>query len=113
MRPRGGGVTLHQSGGPVCGAAFIICEWLPPSSVGCGQLCCAVLLLEGSSGMSRRRPRKAVLVVCVGCYRAVDVRAAAPRVSLLRPDFYCNDDGGSEVGDAAMVAVVGSSPTCP
>ncbi|XBI55369.1 hypothetical protein VPH35_037208 [Triticum aestivum] len=32
---------------------------------------------------------------------------------LWRPDFCGNDDGGSNVGDAAMVAVVGSSLACP
>jgi hypothetical protein len=30
-----------------------------------------------------------------------------------RPGFCGNDDGGSDVGDAAMVAVVGSSSACP
>jgi len=83
------------------------------SSVGCGQLGCAALLLEGSGGMSGRRPRKAVPVDCAGRDGAVDVGAAAPRESLWRPDFCGNDDGGSDVGDAAMVAVVGSSPACP
>lgn len=29
-----------------------------------------------------------------------------------RPDFCGNDDGGSDVGDAAMVAIVGSSSAC-
>ena len=83
------------------------------SSVGCGQLGCAALLLEGSGGMSGRRPRKAVPVDCAGRDGAVDVGAAAPRESLWRPDFCGNDDGGSDVGDAAMVAIVGSSPACP
>ena len=63
--------------------------------------------------MSGRRPRKAVPVDCAGRDGAVDVGAAAPRESLWRPDFCGNDDGGSDVGDAAMVAVVGSSPACP
>ena len=31
---------------------------------------------------------------------------------LWRPGFCGNDDGGSDVDDAAMVAVVGSSPAC-
>ena len=83
------------------------------SSVGCGQLGCAALLLEGSGGMSGRRPRKAVPVDCAGRDGAVDVGAAAPEKSLWQPDFCGNDDGGSDVGDAAMVAVVGSSPACP
>ena len=42
----------------------------------------------------------------------MDVGAAAPRESLWRPDFCGNDDGGSDVGSAAMVAVVGSSSAC-
>jgi hypothetical protein len=29
------------------------------------------------------------------------------------PGFCGNDDGGSDAGDMAMVAVVGSSPVCP
>jgi hypothetical protein len=32
---------------------------------------------------------------------------------LWRPGFCGNDDGGGDVGDAAMVEVVGSSPACP
>ncbi|KAE8773442.1 Ubiquitin carboxyl-terminal hydrolase 9 [Hordeum vulgare] len=83
------------------------------SSMGCGQLGCALLLLEGSSGMSGRRPQKAVQVDRVGRDGAVDVGAAAPRESLGHPDFGGNDDGGSNVGDAAIVAAVGSSPACP
>ena len=83
------------------------------SSVGCGQLGCAALLLVGSGGMSGRRPRKAVPVDCAGREGAVDVGAAAPRESLWRPDFCGNDDGGSDVGNAAMVVIVGSSPACP
>jgi hypothetical protein len=62
--------------------------------------------------MSGRRPRKAVPVECAGRIGAVDVGAAAPRGSLWRPGFCGNDDDGSDVGDAAMVAVVGSSPAC-
>ena len=46
------------------------------SSVGCGQLGCAALLLEGSGGMSGRRPRKAVPVDCAGREGAVDGGAA-------------------------------------
>ena len=82
------------------------------SSMGCGQLGCAALLLEGSGGMSGQRPRKAVPVECVVRDGAVDVGAAAPRGSLWRPSFCGNDDGGSDVGNVAMVAVVGSSPAC-
>ncbi|EMS48144.1 hypothetical protein TRIUR3_13824 [Triticum urartu] len=52
------------------------------SSVGRGQLGCAAFLLEGSGGMSGRRPRKAVPVDCAGRGRAMDVGAAAPRESL-------------------------------
>ncbi|XBI01842.1 hypothetical protein VPH35_130521 [Triticum aestivum] len=63
--------------------------------------------------MSGRRPWKAVPVDCAGRDGAVDVGAAAPEKSLWQPDFCGNDDGGSDVGDAAMVAVVGSSPACP
>ena len=63
--------------------------------------------------MSGRRPRKAVPVDCAGRDGAVDVGAAAPRESLWLPDFCGNDDGGSDAGDAAMVAVVGSSSACP
>ncbi|KAE8805349.1 Ubiquitin carboxyl-terminal hydrolase 9 [Hordeum vulgare] len=51
-------------------------------------------------------------VVCAGRDGVVDVKAAAPRVSLWRPDFCGNDDGGSKVGNAVMVAVAGSSPAC-
>ena len=37
-----------------------------------------------------------------------------PRENLCGDQTFCgNDDGGSDVGDAAMVAVVGSSPACP
>ena len=39
--------------------------------------------------------------------------AAAPTYHRSARDFCGNDDGGSDVGDAAMVAVVGSSPACP
>ena len=63
--------------------------------------------------MSRRRPWKVVPVDCAGRDRAVDVGAVAPRESRWRPDFCGNNDGGSDVGDAAMVAIVGSSPACP
>ncbi|KAE8812930.1 Ubiquitin carboxyl-terminal hydrolase 9 [Hordeum vulgare] len=82
------------------------------SSVGCRQLGYAALLLEGSGGMSGQ-PRKAVSVDCARHDGAVDVGATTPRESLGRSDFGGNDDDGSEVGDAAMVAVVGSSPACP
>ena len=52
------------------------------SSVGCGQLGCAALLLEESGGMSGQRPRKVVPVDCAGRDGAVDVGAAVPRESL-------------------------------
>ena len=66
------------------------------SSVGLGQLDCAAFLLEGSGGMSGRRPRKAVPVDCAGRGRAMDIGAAAPRESLWRPDFCGNHDGGNK-----------------
>ena len=70
---------------------------------GCGRVAarvravaCRATALEGGAGGLRRAQR------ATGCLHR-----------LWRPGFCGNDDGGSDVADAAIVAVVSSSLACP